>query len=112
LAPDDPEAALAEARASLAQNDPAASVSILSPFVARPNAQPRLAALFLRAKASDAWLRRAAWFPADLCALRGLEEYVRLHAAGDPQIAIDLAEFDRAADPSHCAELSSARQGP
>jgi len=112
LAPSDPQAAVAEARVSLAQEDAATGVQALEPFISKADPQPSTVALYLRLRAHDAWLRRAPWFHDDLCALGSLEQYVRLHGPADPQITADLAEFDRAAEPSHCVAAPSLPQVP
>jgi spermidine synthase len=102
LAPDDPKAAAAEARVSLAQRDASAAVSALEPFAARADLPPSIGALYLRARAAEAWLRRSVWFPDDLCALETMAQHIRPHAVEDPETAADLAEFDRAVDLAAC----------
>ncbi|HEX4620325.1 MAG TPA: spermidine synthase, partial [Myxococcaceae bacterium] len=109
LAPDDPFAAAAEARVSLAQRDASAAVSALEPFAARPDLPPAIAALYLHARAAEAWLRRSVWSPDDLCALEDMAQHIRPHADADPEMAGDLAEFDRAADLAACARQALTR---
>lgn len=110
MAPDDPDAAHALARAALATQDLSLAHSLMEPLIAKGQHEPKFVTTWLKVMTARAWTSRTVWSPTP-----GMSEALRLGrqlASAQPQdaeLSKAIKALCEALPPSECPEMAPSQ---
>ncbi|WP_240359339.1 fused MFS/spermidine synthase [Pyxidicoccus trucidator] len=112
LAPDSRDAAVALAKAALAQQDLSLAASLLEAEVARGGREPALVTAYLEMATTRLWATRTVWTPAEADAALALGREVAGAHPGDTALAEALTSLCKALPTSTCVPAPAPAASP